>query len=100
MRPMDDAVIEQHLENIDRRLTRVEQILPTLSTKDELCLVVAPLATRGELRLAIAEAIAPLATKDEIRELRRHMDVLNESQREDIQLLAAHLAVAMSKLTD
>jgi hypothetical protein len=91
---MDDDMIATHLENLDRRLARVEQILPTLATKEELR------ATEGELRLAIAAAVAPLATTDEIRELRRHMDVLSESQRGDIQLLAEHLTVVMSKLTD
>jgi len=41
-------MIAGHLENLDRRLARVEPILPTLATKEEL-------------RLAIAEAVAPLA---------------------------------------
>jgi hypothetical protein len=88
---MDDAMIATHLENIDRRLARVEQFLPTLATKEELR------ATEGKLRLAIADAVAPLATKDEIRELRRYMDVLSESQRGDIQLLAEHLASVMPR---
>ena len=145
---MDDAMIAGHLENLDRRLTRVEQILPTLATRDEshaalatavaalatkedlrfaiaplatkeeLRLAIAPLATKEELRLAIAPlatkeelrlavaplatkeelrlAIAPLATKEELREegerSRRHMDVVGEALRSDIQLLAEHLA--------
>lgn len=118
---MDDAMIETHLENLDRSLARVEQILPTLATKAQLraaiaeaiaplatkaelraaiAEAIAPLATRAELRTAIAEAVAPLATKDEIRELRRHMDVLSESQRGDIRLLAEHLSVVMSRLPD
>ena len=29
-------MIATHLENLDRRLARVEQILPTLATKEEL----------------------------------------------------------------
>jgi hypothetical protein len=94
MRPMDATMIDEHLENIDRRLTtmeqilptlatqealhnldgrlaRVEQILPTLATKDEL----KTLATKAELQAAIAPlatkanlqaAIAALATKEEL----------------------------------
>ena len=106
---MDDAMIAGHLENLDRRLTRVEQILPTLATRDEshaaLATAVAALATKEDLRFAIAPlatkeelrlAIAPLATKEELREegerSRRHMDIVGEALRSDIQLLAEHLA--------
>jgi hypothetical protein len=89
---VDDATLTRHFENIDRRLTSVEQILPTLATKDEL----KTLATKEEL----AAAIAPLATKEElfsaVREegerSRRYMDVIAESLRDDIHLIAAHVA--------
>ena len=80
---MDATMIDGHLENIDRRLMRLEQILPTLATKAEL-----------------QAAVAPLATRDELRELRTHMDLLSEGQRGDIQLLAEHLSVVMSRLPD
>ena len=93
---MDSTVIDTHLENLDRRLARVEPILPTLATKEELRTAIAdaiaPLATREELRAAVA----PLATKEELREegerSRRHMDIVGEALRTDIQLLAEHLA--------
>ena len=79
---MDATMFDEHLENIDRRLTRVEQILPTLATKDDL---------------------KTLATKDELREeaerSRRHMDVVAESLRSDSQLIAGHVAAEMSKRT-
>jgi hypothetical protein len=117
-RPMDSAMIDEHLENIDRRLTRLEQILPTLAskpelrfaieplaTKEALQLAIAPLATKEDLQLAIAPlatkqelqlAIAPLATKEELREegerSRRYMEVLTESLRGDIHLIAEHVA--------
>ena len=107
---MDDVMIATHFENIDRRLDRIEQILPTLATKDELRLAIAtavePLATKEELRLAVAPlatreelrlAIAPLATKDELHDLRRHMNVLFETLRADIQLLAGHVASLMPR---
>ena len=77
---MDQDVIATHLENVDRRLTKVEQILPTLATKEEL-----------------RAAIEPLATKDDLGELRRHMDVLTESLRGDIHMIAAHVASARPK---
>jgi alkylhydroperoxidase/carboxymuconolactone decarboxylase family protein YurZ len=135
---MDSDVVATRLENLDQRLARVEQFLPTLATKDELREAIAPLATKEELRLAIAEAVAPLATKEELRlaiaeavaplatkeelrlaiaeavaplatkaELReegersrRHMDIIGEALRGDVQLLAEHLSVVMSRLTD
>ena len=102
---MDATMIDEHLENIDRRLTRLEQILPTLATKDELT----TLATKEELSAAVAllatkeelrAAVAPLATRDDIHELRRHMEVLIEDQRSDTRLLAEHLSVVMSRLPD
>ena len=104
---MDDIVIETILESIDRRVTSIEQILPTLvtteelrtlatkeglqtavvslATKEELRAAVAPLATQEELRVAVAS----LATKDELREeaerLHRHMNVVAESLRKNKQ---------------
>jgi hypothetical protein len=87
MRPMDTAMIDAHLENIDRRLTNLEQILPTLATKDEL----KALATKEELRLAIES----LATKEELREegerVRRHLTMLIEHQDDKIQILIEHV---------
>jgi uncharacterized protein YicC (UPF0701 family) len=79
---MDDAVIVRHLENLDRRLANVEQILPTLATKDEL----RTLATREELRT-------------ETDRLQRHIDVVGEALHSDIQLLAEHLVSVMPKGT-
>jgi len=110
IRPMDDVMIATHFENIDRRLDRIEQILPTLPGREELHVAIAPLATKEELRTVIAEAVAPLATKEELRlaiaplatkdelhELRRHMNVLFETLRADIQLLAGHVASLMPR---
>ena len=104
--------MEQRFENLDRRVDRVEQILPTLATRDDLQAEIWPLATKAELRAAIeplatkAElraAIEPLATKAELQDLktgllatiadseqrmRTHFDVVTESLRDDIKLIA------------
>ena len=96
------------LRNIDRRLSNVEQILPTLATKDEMRAAIAaataPLATREEMHAAIEAAVAPLATKDQVREeaveTRRHFDVVAESLRGDIRLIAeghVHLTQPMDR---
>ena len=110
---MDQDVIATHLENLDRRLAKVEQILPTLATKDELRTLAtkeelraatAPLATREELQ----DAVAPLATKEELRReireegetSRRYMKVLIEHQDTKIELLAEHVLSLTSKRTE
>jgi hypothetical protein len=106
MRPMDATMIDEHLENIDRRLTTLEQILPTLATKAELQTLatkdeIKTLATRDEIKtLATKDELKTLATKDDIHELRRHMEVLIEDQRSDTRLLAEHLAIVISRLPD
>ncbi len=81
---MDDNVIATHLENLDRRLAAVEQILPSLATKEDL----KSFATKEELRREIRE---------EGERSRRYMDILTESLREDIHLIAAHVAAADQK---
>jgi hypothetical protein len=74
---MDAKPLDVVIRNIDIRLERVEQFLPTLATKDTLGEAVAKLATKHELGEAVAklatkdelrEAVAKLATKDELRE--------------------------------
>ena len=88
--------MEQRIENVERRVDRIEQILPTLATREDLKREIAPLATKAELRAAIA----PLATKAELREveqrLRTHFDVVTESLRDDIRLVA-EAVVALSE---
>jgi hypothetical protein len=100
---MEHRSLQDVVTNIDARLGRVEQFLPTLATKDDLAAAITPLATKDEL----AAAIAPLATKAElaagladtkaelradIREegerTRRHFDVVAERLEGHIRLLA------------
>ena len=101
---MDHRTMEEVLQNLDRRVARIEQILPTLATKDELREAVAPLATKEELREAVAglatkeelrEAVAGLATKEEVRaegELTRaHFNAVAERLEEQIRLVAEGL---------
>ena len=107
---MGQSELVDSVKKIDLRLERIEQFLPTLATKDELRALalaskedlraaVALLATKDELRaqaLASKEdlraAVAPLATRAELREeserTRRHSQVLFESLRDDIRIVA------------
>ena len=84
---MDDTIIATHFENIDRRLGRIEQILPTLATKEELQTAVALLATREELR-------------EEGERSRRYMTMLIEHQNSKLDLLAEHVLSLTEKRTE
>jgi hypothetical protein len=91
--------MEELIKSIDFHLSRVEQILPTLPTREEMhraiAAAVAPLATKQEL----AAAVAPLATKSELAALRTELladnertrarvEVVFESVRDEIRILA------------
>jgi len=90
---MDHDVIATHLENLDRRLASVEQILPTLATKDEIRV----LATNEEL----SGAVARLATKEELRaehdRLRLDVRILLKHQDSKLQVIAEHVLSLMSR---
>ena len=101
---MDGRTMEEVLDNLNRRVDRIEQILPTLATKDDLQKAIAPLATKEELRNAVAglatkeelrNAVAGLATKEEVRaegeRTRAHFDAVAERLEEQIRLLAEGL---------
>ena len=125
---MSTVRMEQRLENVERRVDRIEQILPTLATRDDLKAAIAPLATKAELRAAIAaseqrmcdrmDAIATDLRKDlrkDMREdmrthvaeaiaaseqrVRTHFDVVAEGLRDDIRLVA-EAVVTLSERID
>ena len=69
--------MESLLRNVDARLARVEQILPTLALKDDV-----------------------RALQERVDANHRHMLVLHEDVKGDIQLLAEHLSDQMERLSD
>ena len=81
--PVNRSQMEQLLRNLDRRMARVEQILPTLATQAELG------ETRSELRTEI---------RAEGERTRRHFDIVGESLRDDIRLLAEGLVSVTERL--
>ena len=105
---MPRSGVREHEMNLDRRLTRVEQILPTLATKADfetaISAAVAPLATKAELDEKLAAAIAPLATKAEMREenerTRDQMKALIESVRDDVRMVAEGLVSLRSEVKE
>ncbi|MAG72631.1 MAG: hypothetical protein QF634_14920 [Vicinamibacterales bacterium] len=105
---MNRTEMEQLLRNLDRRVTGIEQILPTLATKADL----ERFATKADLERFVTKAdLEPLATKVELEELRREMyeegtrtrsyfDVVAEGLNDQIRLVAEGLAHVMAKLDD
>ena len=81
---------EEVLKKLDLRLTNVEQLLPTLATKDDL----KAFATKEDLK--------PFATKDEMRalfdEAKRHARVLFEETQEKLEMIAGHVADISQRL--
>ena len=105
---MNNTVIAKHLKNLDHRLTRVEQILPTLATKQDLGVFstkddLNAFATKDDLKaFATKEDLNAFATKEDLRSgldrLRLDVQILLEHQDGKIQLLAEHLLAIKTKL--
>lgn len=81
---MNATEMEDVLKKLDRRLLNVEQILPTLATKEDL----KAYATKEDLKA--------FATKEDLKEAfseaKRHAVVLFERTQEQLGVLAEHLA--------
>ena len=78
---MTAAEMEDVLRNLDLRLSNVEQILPTLATKEDL----KAFATREEMRELFAD-------------LKRHDYMLFEKTQKHLELIAAQLADISERL--
>jgi ribosomal protein L17 len=106
--------MEALLRNVDARLARVEQILPTLATREDLRGFatkgdLATFATKGDLAtfatkddlatLATKDDLATLATKDELETVRRHLHILIERERDTAGMLAEHLSGVLQQLS-
>ena len=107
MSPVNMAAM---VKNLDQRMSAVEQILPTLATKQDL----EAFATREDLKaFATKEDLRAFATKadlsEAINEVRSEMQekfeeakrfalVLHEDLKGDFRLIAGHLLDVMSRL--
>ena len=78
MPPID---VLKMVKNLDQRMSAVEQILPTLATKEDL----KAFATKDDLN-------------EKFEEARRYALVLHEDLKDDIALIAEHLADVMTRL--
>jgi len=112
---MTRAEMETMLDNLDRRTHAIEQILPTLATKDDLKAFATKedlkaFATKEDLKaFATKEDLKAFATKEDLKafptrdefksaldDLRHHTTILYESLRSDVQMLAGHIGQLIS----
>ena len=114
MSPVD---VLDMVKKLNRRLSAVEQILPTLATKEDL----KAFATKEDLKaFATKEDLKAFATKEDLKtyptrkdleayptrvemeekfeEAKRFALVLHEDLKSDIALIAEHLADVMTRL--
>jgi hypothetical protein len=103
---MNATEMEDVLKNLDRRLTNVEQMLPTLATKDDLN----AFATKEDLKVfATKEDLKAFATKEELKQglsdvreelkdVKRHAVMLFEQTQEQLGIIATHLADISQRL--
>jgi hypothetical protein len=106
---MTASEMEDVLKTLDLRTSRIEQILPTLATKDDLKAFATKddlkaFATKEDLKAyATREDLKALATKEElqavkkelqeaIQEVDRHAKVMYESVKSDTQMIAEYVA--------
>ena len=110
---MTDTEMEEVLKNLDRRLTNVEQILPSLATKEDLKAFATKedlkaFATKEDLKaFATKKDLEAFATKQELNqglnevraemkglfsEAKRHALMLFERTQEQLEIIAAHVA--------
>ena len=97
---MTATEMEDLLKKLDLRTSRIEQILPTLATKDDL----KAFATKDDLKaFATKDDLKAFATKQELLALKmelqeslaqvdRRATVMYESLKADTQMIAEHLA--------
>ena len=99
MATMPATKMEDVLKNLDHRLTNVEQILPTLATKEDL----KAFATKEDLKAsATKEDLKAFPTRDEVNDLfteaKRHASILFEQTQERLEIIATHLADISQRL--
>jgi hypothetical protein len=87
---MTTTEMEEVLKNLDHRLTNVEQILPTLATKDDL------------KRFATKDDLKAFATKEDLKEsfaeAKRHASALFEMTQDQLEIIATYVADISQRL--
>jgi len=101
---MMPADLEAMMQNLTHRVTRIEQILPTLATRDDVRSDLEAMERRLREELASKRDLDSLGKtlREELAErfddAKRYALVLHEDLKSDIGLIAEHLAGVMSRL--
>ena len=98
---MTATEMEDVLKNLDRRLTNVEQILPTLATKEDLKAFATKedlqaFATKQELTEGLNDVRREM--KELFTEAKRHALILFEQTQEKLEIIATHVADMSQRL--
>lgn len=96
---MQMELLEQRMEELELRVDGIEQILPTLVTKDDLRTTISDAVGASEQRMRAHVSDAIEASEQRTRtELRTHFDVVAEGLRHDIRLVAEAVAALSERV--
>lgn len=88
---MTPSEMEQEIKNLDARTMAIEQILPTLATREDLRLTTD--ALQHEIETGFQDTKNQFQeAKSQFQEAKNHADRLNEITREQIRLVAEQMA--------
>jgi hypothetical protein len=76
---MKDPALEAAVKTLDIRVTRIDQILPTLATKDDLLALETRLDARWEARLGAGRSSLEATLTDRIDAVSRQMLVFTKT---------------------
>jgi hypothetical protein len=82
------------VKKLDQRTLAIEQILPTLATKEDL----KAYATKDDLKEALKAFPTRIEMEERFEEAKRYALVLHEDLKSHIALIAEHLADVMTRL--
>src|SRR5215470_17170017 len=89
--PMDQLEVEGLIKDLNTRTKRIEQILPTLATKEDL----KAFATKDDLKAYPTRDEVKAMINEEGKQTRRHFDVVAEGLKDSIKVIAdGHKALA------
>ena len=94
---MTPTEMETLLQNLDARWARIEQILPTLATREDLARVERGLRTELTEQIAASAQAVRADLTEQINTSANRLRVLIEASRDETRVVAEHLLDLMSR---